>query len=122
MQVPSGIVCNRSWTEQNIASYTVFSYFYASWLPPRLSIYILIFLISGKSANSNNWAVHPVAICIDKFNYGAWRFIISFIDHAIQIYVGQKRGVHHEIKQRTRFLIFGILGKDSRFQKYFEYI
>ena len=30
------------------------------------------------------------------------------------------RGVCHEIKQRTRFRIFGILGKDSRFQKVFQ--
>ena len=27
---------------------------------------------------------------IDGFNYRAWPFVTSFIDHAIQIYVGQK--------------------------------
>ena len=27
---------------------------------------------------------------IDAFNYRAWHFITSFVDHAIQIYVGQK--------------------------------
>ena len=27
---------------------------------------------------------------IDEFNYRAWHFITSFIDYAIQIYVGQK--------------------------------
>ena len=30
---------------------------------------------------------------IDEFNYRAWSFITSFIDHAIQIYVGQKATV-----------------------------
>ena len=29
-------------------------------------------------------------VCIDEFNYRAWHFITSFIDYAIQIYVGQK--------------------------------
>ena len=29
-------------------------------------------------------------LLIDGFNYRAWRFITPFIDHAIQIYVGQK--------------------------------
>ena len=29
-------------------------------------------------------------ICIDEFSYKAWHFITSFIDYAIQIYVGQK--------------------------------
>ena len=29
-------------------------------------------------------------IFIDGFNYRAWHFITSFVDHAIQIYVGQK--------------------------------
>ena len=28
--------------------------------------------------------------CLDEFNYGVWRFITPFIDHAIQFYVGQK--------------------------------
>ena len=41
------------------------------------------------------WEVHKITVIIDnvainEFNYRAWRFITSFIDHAIQIYVGQK--------------------------------
>ena len=35
---------------------------------------------------------HELAILIDEFNYRAWHFITSFIDYAIQIYVGQKAG------------------------------
>ena len=31
-----------------------------------------------------------LSINIDEFDYKAWHFITSFIDHAIQIYVGQK--------------------------------
>ena len=27
---------------------------------------------------------------IDRFNYRVWHFVTSFIDYAIQIYVGQK--------------------------------
>ena len=30
------------------------------------------------------------ACSIDEFSYKAWHFITSFIDYAIQIYVGQK--------------------------------
>ena len=30
------------------------------------------------------------ATCIYEFSYRAWHFITSFIDYAIQIYVGQK--------------------------------
>ena len=29
---------------------------------------------------------------IEAFNYRAWHFITSFVDHTIQIYVGQKLG------------------------------
>ena len=40
------------------------------------------------------WEVHKITVVIDnialnEFNYRTWRFITSFIDHAIQIYVGQ---------------------------------
>ena len=37
--------------------------------------------------------VHKIILIwtyIDEFNYRVWHFITSFIDHAIQIYVGQK--------------------------------
>ena len=33
-----------------------------------------------------------IHIIIVEFNYRAWHFITSFIDYAIQIYVGQKAG------------------------------
>ena len=36
-----------------------------------------------------NVASH-IIITIDEFSYRAWNFITSFIDYAIQIYVGQK--------------------------------
>ena len=42
-------------------------------------------------------------------------FLLQFLS-----FTGGLRGVRHEIKQRTRFRIFGILGKDSRFQKVFQ--
>ena len=31
-----------------------------------------------------------MGVYIYEFNYRVWHFITSFIDHAIQIYVGQK--------------------------------
>ena len=34
--------------------------------------------------------IRSYTVAIDEFSYRAWHFITSFIDYAIQIYVGQK--------------------------------
>ena len=40
---------------------------------------------------------------MDGFNYGSWHFITSFIDHTIQIYVGQK-AMYTENQRRAMVL------------------
>ena len=37
-----------------------------------------------------NYTITFIYVPIDEFSYRAWHFITSFIDYAIQIYVGQK--------------------------------
>ena len=47
---------------------------------------------SVHSLSLTFFSLEFLAYHIDKFNYRAWHFITSFIDYAIQIYVGQKAG------------------------------
>ena len=55
---------------------------------------------------------------IDRFNYRGWHFITSFIDHAIQIYVGQNATENHRVMVLEEFLTLCITVSSDQYQKY----